>query len=204
MWRMHCAHKRSLRWYERVRTDWPRYQEYLEHPDKEVNLVRWRLRTGFAAVAEYLGRWNGTPLEERVCQCNGCEHPGVESTWHMIMECDRWAERRLALVASILGHLGISRSVKNALGNTMQASPDLWWRLLMCAPLPELGEEYVLSWAQLTKRISSRMWDDGVSDEMVARARQALSDRRTVMWVTGRQLRAWYLERAQMAGYSRV
>ena len=144
------------------------------------------------------------PREERVCQCLGCEHPEIESTRHMIIVCDAWANRREELVASIVNNRSISPRLKQMLGNSVQHSPDLWWRVLMCAPLPEMGEEYTESWAQLTKRISSRKWDRNVTDEMVARARQALSDRRTIIWVTGRQLRAWYLERALLAGYRRV
>ena len=56
----------------------------------------------------------------------------------------------------------------------------------------------------LTKRISSQKRDPSVTAEAVARAKRALTDRHTLIWVTGRQLRAWYLERALLDGYSSV
>ena len=203
-WRARCAIAPSLRGYETVRSEWPRYEEYLEHPDWEVNLVRWRLRTGFAAVSEYLGRRHGIPLAERTCQCPGCDHPGdVESVKHMLLVCSHWADRRAALEASILNHPGLSLQLKAMLG-PITASPDKWWRALMCASLPDLGNEYSEPVAVLTKRVSSRAWDPTVTQDDVDRARRSLQDRKTIMWVTGRQLRAWYLERAQMSGYEGV
>ena len=54
------------------------------------------------------------------------------------------------------------------------------------------------------KRISSRMWDRDISDAAVDRARQSVRDRTTLHWVSGRQIKNWYLQRAVLAGYDRV
>ena len=35
-------------------------------------------------------------------------------------------------------------------------------------------------------------------------ARQAVRDRTTLHWVTGRHIKNWYLQRAVLAGYDRV
>ena len=43
-----------------------------------------------------------------------------------------------------------------------------------------------------------------VSDIAVDRARQAVRDRTTLHWVTGRHIKNWYLQRAVLAGYDRV
>jgi hypothetical protein len=56
----------------------------------------------------------------------------------------------------------------------------------------------------LLKLISSRMWDYSVSGVAVDRARQAVHDRTTLNWVTGRQIKNWYLQRAALAGYDGV
>ena len=52
----------------------------------------------------------------------------------------------------------------------------------------EMGVEYTEAFAVLLKRISSRMWDRDVSDIAVDRARQAVRDRTTLHWVSGRQI----------------
>lgn len=193
-----------LRTYNTVRTEWLRYQEYLEHPDWEVNLVRWRLRTGIAAVEENIGRRTRVAWDDRTCPCVGCAHAQqVETTQHMVLVCDHWAARREALVNSVMANRRLSPDIKGALGS-VYANPDMWWRFLMCAPLPELGSEYVVPLAVLAKRISSRQWCHDVTPDEVARAQRALNDRMTAVWVTGRQLRAWYLDRAVLAGYTRV
>jgi hypothetical protein len=66
-----CAAKSMLRSYERVglRSYELRYQEFLEHPDWQVNLARWRLRTGICCLAEANGRWNGVAVADRRCEC---------------------------------------------------------------------------------------------------------------------------------------
>ena len=43
-----------------------RYQEYLEHPDWQVNLARWRLRTGTCCLAEASRRRAGAVALLRV------------------------------------------------------------------------------------------------------------------------------------------
>ena len=58
----------------------------------------------------------------------------------------------------------------------------------------EMGVEYTEAIAVLLKRISSRMWDCDVSDIAVDRARQAVRDRTTLHWVTGRHIKNWYLQ----------
>ncbi len=79
----------------------------------------------------------------------------------------------------------------------------MWLRL--GGPLHEMGVEYTDAIAVLLKRISSRMWDYSVSGRRVAvdRARQAVHDRTKLNWVTGRQIKNWYLQRAVLAGYDR-
>jgi hypothetical protein len=72
---------------------------------------------------------------------------------------------------------------------------------MLGGPLHEMGVEYTGAIAVLLKRISSRMWDYSVSGVAVDRARQAVHDRRTLNWATGRQNKKWYLQRAVLAGY---
>ena len=43
--------------------------------------------------------------------------------------------------------------------------------------------------AVLLKRISSRMWDRDISNIAVDRPRQAVRDRTTLHWVTGRHIK---------------
>ena len=80
----------------------------------------------------------------------------------------------------------------------------MWLRVMLGGTLTELGKEYAEPIAVLTKRISSRMWRYDISDEQVALARRALSDRTTLVWATGRQIKHWYLQRAGLAGYDHV
>ena len=80
----------------------------------------------------------------------------------------------------------------------------MWLRLMLGGPLHEMGVEYTEAIAVLLKRISSRVWDRAVSDAAVDCARQAVRDRTTLNWVTGRQIKNWYLQRAVLAGYDRV
>jgi hypothetical protein len=97
----------------------------------------------------------------------------------------------------------ISPALKARLG-IVEENPDMWLRLMLGGPLHEMGVEYTEAIAVLLKRISSRMWDRAVSDAAVDRARQAVRDRTTLNWVTGRQIKNWYLRRAVLAGYDRV
>ena len=95
----------------------------------------------------------------------------------------------------------ISQALKQLLGAGMAYNPVLWFRMIVCGPMDEeLGVEYAEPVAVLKVRISSQHWSQ-VSQEDVDRAKQALGDRLTAMWITGRQLRHWYRERAVLAGY---
>ena len=86
----------------------------------------------------------------------------------------------------------ISLSMKACLGST-DANPDMWLRMMLGGPMHEMGVEYTEEIAVLLKRISSRMWDRDISDIAVDRARQAVRDRTTLNWVTGRHIKNWYL-----------
>ena len=55
-WRTAVRTKPMLRSYLCVRSYDLRYQEYHEHPDWQVKLARWRLRTGIYCLAEAKGR----------------------------------------------------------------------------------------------------------------------------------------------------
>ena len=79
-------------------------------------------------------------------------------------------------------------------------------RLMLGGPLHELGVEYTEPVAQLALRISSRVWRrvDGPSAVAVVRARRALSDREEVVRTVGPKIKAWYVERAVLAGYDGV
>ena len=63
-WRTAVKTKPMLRSYLCVRSYDLRYQEYLEHPDWQVNLTRWRLRTGICCLAEAKGRWSGIAVSD--------------------------------------------------------------------------------------------------------------------------------------------
>ena len=123
--------------------------------------------------------------------------------------------------------------MKARLGS-IDANPDIWLRLMLCdlldaptalaaccgfdlchkyilylylylgGPMHEMGVEYTEAIAVLLKRISSRMWDRDISDIAVHRVRQAVRDRTTLHWVTGRHIKNWYLQRAVLAGYDAV
>ena len=202
-WRAACAAKPMLRSYERVRSYELRYQEYLEHPDWQVNLARWRLRTGICCLAEAKGRWNGVGVAARRCECPGCDKAHeVESVWHFLLVCSRWSVEREQFVSNVMLS-DISPALKARLGS-IAANPDIWLRLMLGGPLHEMGVEYTEAIAVLLKRISSRMWDYSVSGVAVDRARQAVHDRTTLNWVTGRQIKNWYLQRAALAGYDGV
>ena len=202
-WRAACASKPMLRSYQCVRSYELRYQEYLEHPDWQVNLARWRLRTGISCLPEAKGRWSGIAAGDRTCECPGCDKAHeVESVWHFLLVCSRWSIERELLVANVMLS-DISPALKARLGS-VEANPDMWLRLMLGGPLHEMGVEYTEAIAVLLKRISSRMWDRAVSDAAVDRARQAVRDRTTLNWVTGRQIKNWYLQRAVLAGYDRV
>ncbi len=204
-WRAACAAKPMLRSYERVRSYELRYQEYLEHRDWQVNLARWRLRTGICCLAEANGRCNGVGVAARRCECPGCDKAHeVESVWHFLLVCSRWSVERELFVSNVMLS-DISPALKACLGS-MAANPDIWLRLMLGGPLHEMGVEYTEAIAVLLKRISSRMWDYSVSGvaAVVDRARQAVHDRTTLNWVTGRQIKNWYLHRAALAGYDRV
>ena len=204
-WRLACAGKPSLRSYEDVRSHALRYEAYLEHPDWQVNLARWRLRTGICCVFECEGRRLGIALADRTCECVGCDRPDeVESVRHFLLVCSRWGVERQQLVSSVLLSGRISVELKTRLGGTVADNADMWLRLILGGGLHELGPEYTEPLAVLTKRISSRLWRYDVSDEDVARARRALSDRTSLMWITGRQLKSWYLQRALLSGYDHV
>ena len=56
-----------------------------------------------------------------------------------------------------------------------------------------MGVEYTKAIAVLLKRISSRMWDRDISDIAVDLSRQAVRDRMTLHWVTGRHIKNWNL-----------
>ena len=66
-WRTAVQTKPMLRSYLCVRSYDLRYQEHLEHPDWQVNLARWRLRTGICCLAEAKGRWSGIAAGDRTC-----------------------------------------------------------------------------------------------------------------------------------------
>ena len=87
---------------------------------------------------------------------------------------------------------------------SIDANPDMWLRLMLGGPMHEMGVEYTEAVAVLLKRISSRMWDRDVSDIDVDRVRQAVRDRTTLHWVTGRLIKNWYLQRAVLAGCNLV
>jgi hypothetical protein len=91
--------------------------------------------------------------------------------------------------------------LKARLGS-IAANPDMWMRLMLGGPLNEMGvvQEYTEAIAVLLKRIS----DYSVSGVVVDRARQAVHDRTTLNWVTGRQIKNWYLQCAALAGYDRL
>ena len=72
-WRTAVQTKPMLRSYLCVRAYDLRYQEYPEHPDWQVNLARWRLRTGICCLAEAKGRWSGIAVSGRTCECPGCD-----------------------------------------------------------------------------------------------------------------------------------
>lgn len=204
-WRGACAEKRSLRSYEDVRSHALRYEAYLEHPDWQVNLARWRLRTGVCCVFEREGRRLGIAPADRTCQCAGCDRPDeVESVRHFLLVCSRWNVERQQLVSSVLQSHRISVELKARLGQSVADNPGMWLRLILGGGLHELGSEYSEPLAVLTKRISSRLWRYDVSEEDVARARRALSDRTSLVWITGRQLKSWYSQRALLSGYDHV
>ena len=202
-WRTAVQTKPMLRSYLCVRSYDLRYQEYLEHPDWQVNLARWRLRTGICCLAEAKGRWSGIAVSGRTCECPGCDKAHeVESVRHFLLVCSHWSAEREMLMSNVLLS-DISLSMKACLGS-IDANPDMWLRLMLGGPMHEMGVEYTEAIAVLLKRISSRMWDCDVSDIAVDRARQAVRDRTTLHWVTGRHIKNWYLQRAVLAGYDRV
>jgi hypothetical protein len=203
-WRAACGEKRSVRGYAALRTLMLRYQEYLEHPDWQVNLVRWRLRSGFCCVFECEGRRLRIEREDRLCTCMGCDRPHeVETVLHMLCVCSAWDSERAQMVASVMSNSKLSAGLKDRLG-AIEDNPDMWLRAMLGGVLFELGSEYAEPVAVLTKRISSRMWRFDVSEEDVVRARRALSDRHGLTMIVGRQLKAWYLKRALRSGYSHV
>lgn len=114
------------------------------------------------------------------------------------------SERRELLVASVLTSAALSPVLQAALG--AGANPDMWVRLMLCRQLRELCEEYEESIAGLAKRVSPRAWfrGGGPSEREVVRARRAIKDRVSVVWIVGRQLKAWYADRAELAGYDGV
>ena len=205
-WRAACA-KGMLRDYNMVRTEGLRYQEYLEHPDWGVRLAMWRLRTNVSCLMECLGRHRGIQVADRVCPCGGCDKPNeVESVRHMLLVCSRWNARRQRLVDAVLANPDLSVALREALGGGVAVRPDMWMRLMLGGPLHELGVEYTEPVAQLALRISSRVWRrvDGPSAAAVVRARRALSDREEVVRTVGPKIKAWYVERAVLAGYDGV
>ncbi len=97
-------------------------------------------------------------------------------------------ELRLVQFVSNVMLSDISPALKARLGS-IAANPDIWLRLMLGGPLHEMGVEYTEAIAVVLKRISSRMWDYSVSGVAVDRARQAVHDRTTLNWVTGRQIK---------------
>ena len=136
----------------------------------------------------------------------------------LLLVCSHWSAERELLMSNVLLS-DISLSMKACLGSStlspgqgcsqrtqgcIDANPDMWLRLMLGGPMHEMGVECTEAIAVLLKRISSRMWDCDVSDIALDRARQAVRDRTTLHWVTGRHINNWYLQRAVLAGYDRV
>ena len=204
-WHQRCWSKSSCETYNNVREVMLFYPMYLEHPDDEVNLVRWRLRTGICACRQHTGVFTGVDKDRRFCEVEGCtQGNGIETPLHFICECAAWQAQRTEMEQAVMRSPKISEQLKRALGPRMEDNPELWFRAVMCGPLhDEMGAEYAEPIATLKKRISSRRWMD-VDPEILARARQALTDRVTLNWITGRKLKQWYRARAVLAGYDHV
>ena len=106
-WRTAVQTKPMLRSYLCVRSYDLRYQEYLEHPDWQVNLARWRLRTGICCLAEVSGR---------TCECPGSDKAhDVQSVRHFILVCSQRSAERELLMPNVL-RSGILLSMKGRLG----------------------------------------------------------------------------------------
>ena len=121
---------------------------------------------------------------------------------HFLLVCSHWSAERELLMSNVLLR-DISLSMKACLGS-IEANSHMWLRLMLGGPMHAMGVEYTEAIAVLLKRISSRMWDCDISDIAVDRGRQAVRDRTTLHWVTGRHIKHWYLQRAVLAGYDRV